>query len=128
MKIKKTSKNNTFKNIDQFLTVNNEQVNNNIENMKKKKNKTFDFNIMNNLNNNLNNNNNDQKTIVSSNMHSPSISGVANNNRINPKINDFTKNKQKHNSFGGSKFNLVKGSIVNIIKKPNTNAQNNNNL
>ena len=120
MKNKKITKNNIYKNVDQFLTVNNDQLNNNVDNLKRKKNKTFDFNII--------NNNNNQKTIASSNIHSPSTSGT--NNKGNYKIIDITKNKQKKNSFGGSKFNLVKGSIVNIIKKPqSTNIQNlNNNL
>ena len=118
MKSKKTLKNNIYKNVDQFLTVNNDQINNNAENLKRKKNKTFDYII----------NNNNQKIIASSNVHSPSVCGV--NNKVNYKIIDITKNRQKKNSYGGSKFNLVKGSIVDIIKKPQTtNIQNyNNNL
>ena len=116
---KKSSKENINKNDDQYLTVNNEPTNNyhkNIENLKKKHNKTFDLNIK----------GNNQKI---SNKLSPNISGInfnMNNNKSNFKIINISKNNQKSNFYRGSNFNLVKGSIINIIKKPQ--SSNNQNL
>ena len=75
------------KNMNQFLTINNEQMNYKTfyNNNRKQKNKTFDFNMTNNYNNNKE---------------------INNNRTIN-----INKNHRNKIIYGGSKFNLVKGNI-----------------
>ena len=87
------------KNMNDFLTINNDQINTKTfnNNNKKKNNKTFDFNITNNINN---------KKV----------------------INDIGKKNRNKNIYSGSKFNLVKGNIhiINNMSKsiPKTNLKN----
>ena len=107
--------NNLFNNMDQFLTVNNEQINTNVVNMKRKKNKTFDYNIMNNNNNNANS----TKNITSSNKLSPNSTGM--NSNKNTRLKIMANQLQRKSSYGGSKFNLMKGSINNMSKNQNMN-------